>query len=868
MLQGCLLFEDADSRVLEQVVSLLEPVTFKKGEPIILENEVSDHVYFVQSGLVEIVKYVPEAKRVQRVAVLRPGAHFSELSVLSKSGKSASAFALEEAHLLRMSGTDFLGVLKKAPRVASALVKSLAQLNYNITSDQGSIPPFSRTLLKPTAEMYTLFPQKLWSKYSALPLTLQSNTLRLALAQTTNVELFKYLQTAAPQVQPVVYLINDKDYIELEKQLPGLQASATARGERPHVLAPPQNLGPYLQELTYLKGLPDAAIQQVASFCKTFDYKAGELIFVPGKASDQLYIIETGLVEISKPVGQTGATSHVSFVKAGQFLGHVSMLLSKPHSSVARAIEPTRVIVFPRPLVERLLDTTIFSIPMAQTLAQRMQDLGRNTATRVHRPESFTPNVQALSHLLPKSVMLEYRILPLRLHESELTLGVVEADNDYVASLVGRYLKQYRVTTELITETEFKKWAFAFDNTATRPQFKDATKSEPVNATAMLDRMLHEGVTSRASDLHFEPTGERFVVRYRIDGVLRESETKVAKNVGREMINRIKVLSQMDISVHSLPQDGQLKVPLAEGELTARVSILPTKYGENAVLRLIRSRNSIVPLSMLAPDRRTIQILRQMTKYKQGLFLITGPTGSGKTTTLYSMLNELNNVDINIVTLEDPVELEIGGTTQVEMSEKQGLTFAKALRSTLRQDPDVIMVGEIRDGESAKIVFDAAMTGHLVISTLHTNSSLEVTHRLRELGIPSGVMSAGLIGALGQRLLRSICKSCRSTRSLTPTEQQIFKLRFPKEEPPHELAHGKGCSRCGGTGYFERLPIYEIWRKTPEVEACLAKESTTQELLQAVRADNFDTMIEFALKMVRNGLTTLEEIDRALNLSI
>lgn len=868
MLQGCLLFEEADSRTLEQVVSLLEAVDFKRGEPIILENEVSDHVYFIQSGLVEIVKYVADAKRVQRVAVLREGAHFSELSVLSRSSKSASAFALEDSVLLRMSGADFLGILRKTPKIATSLVKSLAQLNYNLTSDQATIPPFQRSLVKPTGEMMNVFPAKSWARFAALPMSLSANTLRLALMQNLNVELFQQLRSTHPAIQAMVYLIHEKDYIDLEAQLQAAQNGGMPPAERLEPFADPKDLVSYMSELPYLKGLPESAVQQMASFCKRYEYKSGELIFIPGKPSEQFYIVESGKVELSKPVGQTGATVHVGYANAGDFLGHVSMLLAKPHSSIARAVGGTRVIVFPRPLVDRLLETPIFSIPLAQALAQRMQDLGKTSAQRVHRNENFVPNVQGLSHLLPKSIMLEYRILPLRLNENELTLGVVDPDNDYVSSLVSRYLKQYRVSTELITEGDFKKWSFGIEGSSPKEARTPASnKAETGNASKQLDRILNEGLANRASDLHFEPTAEGFICRYRIDGVLRESETKIPKSVGKEIINRIKVLSQMDISIHTIPQDGQLKMALTDGELTARVSTLPTKFGENAVLRLIRSRNSIVPLSMLAPDRRTIQILKQMTKYKQGLFLITGPTGSGKTTTLYSMLNDLNNVDINIVTLEDPVELEIMGTTQVEMNDKQGLNFSKALRSTLRQDPDVIMVGEIRDGESAKIVFDAAMTGHLVISTLHTNSSLEVVLRLRELGVPSGVIASGLIGALAQRLVRATCKHCKYGRPLTPSERELFARKLPREEAPQELFQGKGCSRCSGTGYHDRIPIYEIWRRSPEMESALAREATRTELLEAARLDQFDTMVEFALKMVRSGLTTLEEVDRAFNLA-
>ena len=265
---------------------------------------------------------------------------------------------------------------------------------------------------------------------------------------------------------------------------------------------------------------------------------------------------------------------------------------------------------------------------------------------------------------------------------------------------------------------------------------------------------------------------------------------------------------------------------------------------------------------MLVPDIYSIKILNAIARAKQGLFLITGPTGSGKTTTLYSLIAELNHVDVKIISLEDPVELEIPGTTQIEISEKSGLSFAKALRSTLRQDPDVVVVGEIRDEESAKIVFEAAMSGHLVISTLHTNSAFGVRNRLHELGIRSGILATGLIGAMAQRLVRRLCKKCNRLRPITESEKDFLLKRLGPNLIPSELRDAVGCSACNETGFHGRIPILEIWKKTRDIEELLANDAKTEELTTAAKRAGFIGIEDFGLKMVLCGLTTIEEAER------
>jgi type II secretory ATPase GspE/PulE/Tfp pilus assembly ATPase PilB-like protein len=257
--------------------------------------------------------------------------------------------------------------------------------------------------------------------------------------------------------------------------------------------------------------------------------------------------------------------------------------------------------------------------------------------------------------------------------------------------------------------------------------------------------------------------------------------------------------------------------------------------------------------------------LRQISKLKQGLFLVTGPTGSGKTTTLYSMIAELNRVDMKIISLEDPVELEIAGVTQIEINEKMGLTFVKALRSTLRQDPDVMVLGEIRDVESARSVFEAAEQGHLVISTLHTNNSFAVKSRLKELGVPVNTIAAGLVGSLAQRLVRAVCKKCRVQRPINKNEQELLASRLELPELPSHVWAAKGCIMCNHTGYSGRLPVIEVWPKNPALEELLTQDASIDKLYAEARVSGFMSLFDTGLEMALNGLTTIEEVERCMS---
>jgi type II secretory ATPase GspE/PulE/Tfp pilus assembly ATPase PilB-like protein len=545
---------------------------------------------------------------------------------------------------------------------------------------------------------------------------------------------------------------------------------------------------------------------------------------------------------------------------SGDVFGEENLVLGRAPCCYAVATSPSVIHALPRETMQQLMTSPDFCRQLGTSMIEKLEI---RSAKSVVRYFDGTPHVQGL---IPASVVTERKVIDLGETNEQVTVGFVNADVESAYAAAGRYIVGKRIRLELVKESDFKRFAAAAPAKAPPPPPGKPDPRAGETGTALLEGLIANGFTERASDIHFEPGENALTVRYRIDGVLKEIGEKIPAAVAKEVVSRLKVMSGMDISNHFTPQDGQLKISVGGDTVIARASVIPTKLGEKMVLRLIRSKSSIIPYNMISPDRRLINILREVVNARQGLFLITGPTGSGKSTTLYSLLNELNRVDSNCVTLEDPVEMNIPGISQMEMNEKTGLTFARALRSVLRQDPDVIMVGEVRDEESAEIVFKAAITGHLVLSTLHTNNSLDVTARLRELGVSPATIATALIGVLAQRLVRSVCRDCREMRPIKPYEAQLIRETYPDVVLPETMAEGRGCARCHDTGYFDRLPVFEVWRKTTAIKGLLARDPANYEGLEkTARADGFVSLQEFGLKLALAGLTTVDEVLRCIS---
>ncbi len=367
--------------------------------------------------------------------------------------------------------------------------------------------------------------------------------------------------------------------------------------------------------------------------------------------------------------------------------------------------------------------------------------------------------------------------------------------------------------------------------------------------------VLEEAFVQGASDIHFEPRRDDFLIRLRVDGMLFD-RTSVPKSWARPILARIKVLASLDIAQRRLPQDGRLQLNYKGNRVDLRLATTPSLHGEGAVVRVLDGGRELQSLEKLDFEPPQLDLLERIVQCRDGFVLATGPTGSGKTTTLYALLQRLNQRDTKIITLEDPVENEMAGVTQINANAKIGLTFARGLRSILRQDPDVVLVGEIRDEETAEIAVQAALTGHIVLSTLHTVGAPETVTRLADMGVEPYLLADTLRGIIAQRLLRRICTHCR--RAVVPDATTLARLQIPADGTAFYA--GKGCEACHDTGYHGRIGIYEIMQMTPELCAAVARKASTDELHRAALAGGLVTLRQDGVRKARAGLTTLQEV--------
>jgi type IV pilus assembly protein PilB len=387
-------------------------------------------------------------------------------------------------------------------------------------------------------------------------------------------------------------------------------------------------------------------------------------------------------------------------------------------------------------------------------------------------------------------------------------------------------------------------------------ELKELSESNPVKK--LLNLVLLQAIRDKASDIHFEPFEDEYKMRYRIDGILYEM-VPPPKYIAAALSSRIKVMADLDIAERRLPQDGRISLSVQNNPIDLRVSVLPTMFGESVVLRVLDRSQASFDLGELGLRPEDHELVRKLIHKPNGIIIATGPTGCGKTTTLYSALNELNDVETKIITTEDPVEYDVDGLIQVQMKPDIGLTFARCLRSILRQDPDIILVGEIRDLETAEIAAQASLTGHVVFTTLHTNDAPSSIARLLDLGVEPFLVTATLEGIIAQRLARKICENCKT--QFEPTEAQLMELQLvPDDVRGKEFYYGRGCSKCNGTGYRGRIGIFEIMVFNDEMRDLIMNQASTSVLRAAGQKAGMRLLRDNGLAAIYDGITTIDEI--------
>ena len=494
---------------------------------------------------------------------------------------------------------------------------------------------------------------------------------------------------------------------------------------------------------------------------------------------------------------------------------------------------------------------------------------------------TVVPESAALE-LIPKDVAERYTIIPVSFDEQRLQLKIAMKNAsdllilDRVHALVGR-------TIELIPmvagEGEIKKAIDQFygyelsvdgilheiETGEIDYRSLDATEDEYSQPLVRLvDAILADAVKREASDIHFEPEDGFLRLRYRIDGVLRQIRS-LHKDYWSAIVVRLKVMCGMNIAETRIPQDGRLSLQVHGHRVDFRVSSQPTTHGENLVLRVLDRAKGIVPIEQLGIHADTLDDLKMMMARPEGIILVTGPTGSGKTTTLYSLLNYVKSEQVNIMTLEDPVEYPMDMIRQTSVNEVARMDFADGIRSIMRQDPDIILVGEIRDEDTAEMAFRAAMTGHQVLSTLHTNSAIGAIPRLLDIGVLPDIMTGNIIGVISQRLVRVLCPHCKSEKSANELEAKLLGVEYINN--PLTVYEAKGCPQCNNTGYKGRVAIIEALRITSELDDLIGRRASLGELRAAARATGYKTLADDAVRCVLEGKTSIAEVTRVIDLT-
>lgn len=531
-----------------------------------------------------------------------------------------------------------------------------------------------------------------------------------------------------------------------------------------------------------------------------------------------------------------------------------------------------------------LVEEKIISLALLYEMAAKFYDL-----PFVHLKDKTIR--KDILFLIPEITARSHQTIAFDKTNDELSIATLDISNielfDFLTKKTELKIKLHITTPEDINDTlkiyhkglsaEMKELSEEEKDQAGKPEeLKNLAQDLPI--VRVVDTLLEYAILEKASDIHIEPSEKEVGVRYRVDGILRKVMT-LPKSTHAGVVARLKILSSLKLDEHRLPQDGRFKIKTKEYKVSFRISIIPTFDGEKVVMRLLPDETQQLTLEQLGFNPESLKLTRKNIEKPHGMILVTGPTGSGKTTTLYTILGELNKPEVNISTIEDPIEYKMKGINQSQIQPKIGFTFANGLRAFLRQDPDIIMVGEIRDTETAEIAINAAMTGHLVLSTLHTNDAVTAIPRFMDMKIPTFLIASTINIIIAQRLVRKICKNCIESYSLDKTlltqlEQQFNLEKLQKYLTEHGhmakkqnissmlFYRGKGCNQCDNSGYKSRLGIYETLEVTEEMSELILKKASRDELQKLAIEQGMMTLLQDGFVKAKNGLTSLEEVLR------
>jgi type IV pilus assembly protein PilB len=667
----------------------------------------------------------------------------------------------------------------------------------------------------------------------------------------------------------------------------------------------------FLKNVKLFAELGPDSLAKLGTCLKTAEFPPAEVIVREGAPGVSMYIVKSGLVEVRKKDPATGIDFLVAQLSDGAAVGEMSLLTGKPRSATVTTVQPTVVFTLTRADFRNLLTQhPEISLGLARILAERLEDATKQVG--IEYVNLFKGKFDArVVGLLPQQLCLLHKVVPIAYVNNSVTLAMVNPSNLVAFDDVRRYIKGVIIEPQVCTEEDFRKFMDTVypdlmgvkeekkeiehrkqeekerrreerkkspetpmqsledlqneilggmevqSEEEEKPSTTELTSaSEDAPVVRLANNILALAIKKGASDIHIEPQEKGVVLRLRIDGVLYV-ENVLSKKIQLPLASRFKILSKLDISERRMPQDGRISIKIEDRAIDFRVSTVPAKFGEKIVMRILDKSGSLLPLDKIIVHMPTVEKLRWMINQPYGIIYVTGPTGSGKTTTLYSSLSEINSSEINISTAEDPIEYDLAGLCQVQTHKDIGLDFARILRAFLRQDPDVILVGETRDQETAKISVEAALTGHLVFTTLHTNDAPGSFTRLEEMGIEPFLMANSTIGIIAQRLARRLCQNCKVPQEVDDTTLGYF--GYIRETAP-TFYKGEGCDRCNHTGKKGRVGIYELLTMNDELKRAVARGAKTDEIRNIAIQGGMKTLKDYAMILMAEGLTSVDEV--------
>jgi type IV pilus assembly protein PilB len=639
----------------------------------------------------------------------------------------------------------------------------------------------------------------------------------------------------------------------------------------------------------------------VESLMKTREFAPFQTIVKEGGPGDSMFVIDSGTVEVRKKDPNTGIDFLLSTLGAGACFGEMALLTGKPRAATVVTTEPTSCGVLEKSAFEKLvLSNPRIGLALSRLLADRLEESNQSTGIEYINLAKLQFDARVLE-LLPQPMMLQHKVIPIAFANNRLSLAMVNPNNLIALDDVRRIVKGVMIEPVATSEEDFKRFmsttfsellkkeeerkaqaknqgvsladtpeavleslqsdALASlevdESQQAKESVTDLSKSaEDAPIVRLANNLLALAIKKGASDIHLEPQEKEVSVRFRIDGALQQVQV-LPKKIQMGLISRVKILAKLDIAEKRLPQDGRISVRMEDRSIDFRVSTIPSKWGEKICMRILDKSNTMLGLDKLILHEEVLALVRDMISQPYGIIYVTGPTGSGKTTTLYSGLAELNDPDVNISTAEDPIEYDLPRVNQVQVHKDIGLDFARVLRAFLRQDPDIILVGETRDKETARIAVEAALTGHLVFTTLHTNDAAGAFTRLGEMGVESFLMSSSTIGIIAQRLTRRLCQACKEPYS---PDDLSLKYMGLVPEPGLTFYRQKGCEKCSFTGYKGRVGVYEVLRMNSELRRLVAQGGKSEDIAETAIRNGMRTLKDYSVWLLQNGWTTMDEV--------